>query len=52
MKTDDGFHGKKAKGIKKCVIKRKHKFEHYENCLETTQLENKIKHLKKKSKES
>ena len=24
---------KKAKGTKKCVIKRKIKFEHYENCL-------------------
>ena len=38
---------KKAKGTKKCVIKRKLKFENYKNCLEATQLENKINHLKK-----
>ena len=38
---------KKAKGSKKCVIKRKLKFENYKNCLEATQLDNKIKHLKK-----
>ena len=31
---------------KKCVIKRKLKFENYKNFLETTKLENKIKHLK------
>ena len=28
-----------------CVIKRKLKFENYENCLEATQLENKINYL-------
>ena len=33
---------------KKCVVKRKPKFENYKNCLEETQLENKIKHLEKK----
>ena len=27
---------KKAKGTKKCVIKRKLKFEYYKNCLEAT----------------
>ena len=37
----------KNKGIKKYVIK-KLKFENYENCLETTQLDNKIKYVKKK----
>ena len=41
---------KKARGTKKkkkkCVIKRKLKFENYKNFLETTKLENKIKHLK------
>ena len=37
---------KKAKDTKKCVIK-KIKFENYKRCLEATQLENKINHLKK-----
>ena len=33
---DDGSEDKKAKGTKKCVIKRKVKFENYKNCLEAT----------------
>ena len=45
---DDGSEHKKAKGTKKCVIKTKHKFENYRNCLEATQLDNKIKYLEKK----
>ena len=36
---DDGSKDKKAKGRKKCLIKRKLKFENYENCLEAKQLE-------------
>ena len=44
---DDRSEDKKAKGTKKCVIKRKLKFENYKNCLEATQLENKINHLGK-----
>ena len=32
---------------KKCVIKRKLKFEDYKNCLKATQLENKINHPEK-----
>ena len=36
---------KKAKGTKKCVIKRKPKFEDYKICLEPTHLENKIIYL-------
>ena len=44
---DDGSEDKKAKGAKKYVIKIKLKFENYKNCLEATQLENKIKHLEK-----
>ena len=32
--------GKKEKGTKKCVIKRKLKFGNYRNCLERTQLDN------------
>ena len=42
---DNGGEDKKAKGTKKCVIKRK--FENYKNCLEATQLENKINYLEK-----
>ena len=46
--VDDGSEDKKAKGTKKkCVIKRKLKFENYKNCLEATQLDNKIKYLEK-----
>ena len=38
---------KKKKGTKKCVIKRKLKFEKNKNCLEATQLENEINYLEK-----
>ena len=38
---------KKAKGTKRSVIKRKHKFEDYKNCVEATQFEIKINHLEK-----
>ena len=44
---DDGSEDKKAKGTKKFVMKRKLKFENYKNCLEATQLENKINYLEK-----
>ena len=44
---DDVSEDKKAKGTKKCVIKRKLKFENYKNCLEVTQLENKTNYLEK-----
>ena len=40
--VDDGSKDEKAKGTKKYIIKRKLKFENYQNCLEATQLENKI----------
>ena len=30
--TDDGSEDKKVEGTKKCVIKRKLKFENYKNC--------------------
>ena len=43
----NGSKYKKEKGIKKCVIKRKLKFENYKNCFEKTQLENKIHYLEK-----
>ena len=32
---------------KKCAIKRKLKFENNKNCLEATQLDNKMKYLEK-----
>ena len=44
---NDGSEDKKTKASKKCVIKRKLKFENRETCLEATQLENKINHLEK-----
>ena len=44
---DDDSEDKKAKSAKNCVIKRKLKFENYNNCLEATQLDNKIKYLEK-----
>ena len=45
--TDDGSEFNSTKGTNKCVIKRKLTFENYENCLEATQLENKINYLEK-----
>ena len=39
---------KESKGTKKCIIKRKVKFEDYKNCLEAAHIENKINHLEKK----
>ena len=44
---DDNSEDKKTKDAKKCVIKRKLKFEDYKNCLEAAQIENKINHLEK-----
>ena len=35
---DDASEDKGAKDTKKCVIKRKLKFENFKNCLEATQL--------------
>ena len=45
---DDGSKDKIAKGTKRCVQKRKPKFENYKNCLKATQLENKISRTKNK----
>ena len=36
--TVDGSKDKKAKGTKRCVIKRKLKFKNYKNCLGATHL--------------
>ena len=44
---DDGSEDKTAKGTKKCVIKRKLKYENYQTCLEATQLDNEIKYIEK-----
>ena len=44
---DDTSEDKKSKGTKKCVIKRKLKFENYKNCLEATQPDNKMNHIEK-----
>ena len=44
---DDGSKNKKVKGTKKCVIKRKLKFESYKNCLKATKLENEISYLER-----
>ena len=46
--TDNTNQDKKAKGTKKCVKKRKLKFEDYKNCLRATELENELNKLKKK----
>ena len=45
---DDGSEDK-AKGTKKCVTKRKRKFENYKSCFEATQRDNKINYLEKKN---
>ena len=42
---DDGSKDKEGKGAKKCTMKKKLKFENYLNCLEATQLQNKINQL-------
>ena len=44
---DNNDEDKNTEGTKKCVIKRKLKFEDYKNCLEALQIENKINHLEK-----
>ena len=40
--TDDKDENRKVKRTKKCVMKRKLKFEDYKNCLVATLLEKKI----------
>ena len=44
---DDGSKDKKSKGTKKCVIKRKLKFEDYKNWFKAAQLKNNISSRKK-----
>ena len=45
---DNNDEAKKAKGTKKCIIKRKLKFKDYKNCLEAVQTERKKNYLRKK----
>ena len=45
---DNNDEDKKAKGTKRCVIKRKLKFKDYKKSLKVCQTENVIKYLKKK----
>ena len=42
---DEGIEDKKAKDTNNCVIKRKVKFENYKECLEATQLKEKISYI-------
>ena len=44
---DNNDEDKKEKGTKRCVIKRKLKFQDYENCLKAVQIENKKSYLEK-----
>ena len=44
---DNNDENKRVKDTEKSVIRRKIKFEDYENCLEANQLEKEIKHLEK-----
>ena len=46
--TDNNDDNKKAKDRKKCVVKKKLKFEDYKYCLEAVQLDNKRNYLDKK----
>ena len=46
---EDGSEGRKAKDTNKCVVKRKFEYKDFKNCLKTTQLENEINHLEKKT---
>ena len=44
---DDSSKDKKPKWTKNCVNKRKLKFGNYKNCLEATQVENKLSCVRK-----
>ena len=41
---DNNDEDRKAKGAKKCVVKRNLKFDDYKSCFEAAQIENKINH--------
>ena len=44
---DNNDEDKKTKDTKKCVTKRKLKFQDYKNCLQAAQIEDKINYLEK-----
>ena len=44
---ENSNENKKANGKKKCVIKRKLKFQDYKNCLKAAQIKRKINYLRK-----
>ena len=46
--TDNKHESKTTSRTKRCVIKRKHKFEIYKTCLQASQLENKTNYLKER----
>ena len=48
LKENNDDEDKKVKGTRKCVIKRKLKFEDYKNRLEAVQIENKINPFRRK----
>ena len=45
---ENNDENEKAKGTKKCVIKRKLKFQGYKNCLNEAKIDGKLKYLEKK----
>ena len=45
---DNGSEDRKSKGTKKVYLKKKLRFQNYKNCLEATQLDDKIKYLEKR----
>ena len=47
---ENNDENRKAKNTKKCVIKRKLKFQDYKDCLKAARLERKINYLGKKIK--
>ena len=47
---ENNDENRKAKNTKKCVIKRKFKFQDYKDCLKAARLERKINYLGKKIK--
>ena len=46
--NENNDEDKKTKGTKQCVIKRKLKFQDYENCLRAAKIKNEINYSEKK----
>ena len=49
---DNNDEDKRAKGTKKCAIKRNLQFRDYKKCLQASQIENKITYLEKKENDA